>query len=443
MALADFDTLAATHAKALAPNRRRQAAWLGGLLLLALYTVYVWNAFDVSTALGRANTDRAELLALDSYAHKIHVEMSLKDPAALEVELEGNRRNTYETLPEWITPAASGWDVEMNAGYDIALRPDGLRMTDRHGALIADIAFRPEGPVLLSAPQPWLKVAPNKIEGRPDSYARFIVTRSKVTLMNYFTGWENFWFDWNSPLRGVGFTGALALIASEDRVDPGQSNLSLVVSEFLGNQDWQHGEIFEALGITVLMAVVGTLMAAFCALPLAFIAANNITPSAWLRGPFKRLFDFLRGVDALIWSLIFIRAFGLGPLSGILAIWFTDTGTFGKLFSEAIENADRRQVEGMQSTGASPIQRTWFGIMPQILPVFISQSLYFLESNTRSATVIGMLGAGGIGLKLADTMRTGQDWENTMYIIVLIIGIVIVMDNVSSRLRRRLIDGSK
>ncbi|WP_118133992.1 phosphonate ABC transporter, permease protein PhnE [Oceanicella sp. SM1341] len=443
MALADYDTLAARHADVLAPNRRRQALWVGGALLLALYSVYVWFAFDVSTALGRANMERAELLALDSYAHKVHVEMSLRDPSELEVELEGNRLNRYETLPDWITPAAAGWQVEMNAGYEIDLRPDGLRMLDEDGTLLADIAFAEEGPVLLSAPQPWMKVAPNKIEGRPDSYARFIVTASKVTLMNYFTGWENFWFDWSSPLHGMGPLQAAALVFSAERVDPAQSNLSLVVSEFLGNQDWQHGEVLGALGITVLMAVVGTLMAALCALPLAFLAANNITPSAWIRGPFKRLFDFLRGVDALIWSLIFIRAFGLGPLSGILAIWFTDTGTFGKLFSEAIENADRRQVEGMQATGASPVQRTWFGIMPQIMPVFISQSLYFLESNTRSATVIGMLGAGGIGLKLADTMRTGQDWENTMYIIVLIIGIVILMDNLSARLRRRLIEGSK
>jgi len=157
----------------------------------------------------------------------------------------------------------------------------------------------------------------------------------------------------------------------------------------------------------------------------------------------KRSFDFLRGVDALIWSLVFIRAMGLGPLSGILAIWFTDTGTFGKMFSEAIENSDKKQVEGIRSVGSGLIQSTWFGVVPQILPVLVAQVLYFLESNTRSATVIGMLGAGGIGLKLADTMRTGQDWENTMYIILLIIIVVILMDNLSGWLRRRLIKGTE
>ncbi|MCL4155092.1 UNVERIFIED_CONTAM: hypothetical protein GTU68_047606 [Idotea baltica] len=217
--------------------------------------------------------------------------------------------------------------------------------------------------------------------------------------------------------------------------------MSLILHEFLDNPDWQHGEVFMALFETIMMAVLGTLTAAFFGLPLAFLAARNFTPSRFLRFGTRRLFDFLRGIDMLIWSLIFIRAFGLGPLTGALAIAFTDTGSLGKLFSEALENIDNRQVEGVRATGANQIQRYRFGVIPQILPVFVSQVLYYLESNTRSATVIGALGAGGIGLMLVETMKTSRDWENTSYIIILTIVVVILMDQASGWLRRRLIEG--
>ncbi|MEO1532835.1 MAG: phosphonate ABC transporter, permease protein PhnE, partial [Pseudomonadota bacterium] len=176
-------------------------------------------------------------------------------------------------------------------------------------------------------------------------------------------------------------------------------------------------------------------------LPLAFLAARNFTPSMAVRFALRRIFDFLRGVDALIWSLILIRAFGLGPLTGALAIALTDTGTLGKLFSEALENVDNRQIEGVRATGAGQLQRYRFGVIPQIMPVFISQGLYYLESNTRSATVIGALGAGGIGLVLVETLRTSRDWENTLYIILLTVIVVVLMDQLSSWLRRRLITG--
>ena len=138
--------------------------------------------------------------------------------------------------------------------------------------------------------------------------------------------------------------------------------------------------------------------------------------------------------------MIFIRAFGLGPLTGSLAIAFTDTGTLGKLFSEAIENIDSKQVEGVRSTGATAIQRYRFGVIPQILPIFVSQTLYYLESNIRSATVIGALGAGGIGLKLVQSMQTQQDWENVMYLIVMTLIVVVSMDIASGWLRRKLIN---
>ncbi len=163
-----------------------------------------------------------------------------------------------------------------------------------------------------------MRIAPNKIEGRPHIYVRFIATKSKLTLHSYATGWENFWFDDASALHGTRLWQAIGLTFSDERIDPVQSNLSLVTSEIWTNNEWRHGQVMHAMMITVLMAFCGTLLAAITALPLNFMAARNINPLWLMRGMVKRVFDFLRGVDALIWSLIFIRAFGLGPLAGIL-----------------------------------------------------------------------------------------------------------------------------
>ncbi len=183
--------------------------------------------------------------------------------------------------------------------------------------------------------------------------------------------------------------------------------------------------------------------AAIVALPLAFAAARNFSAVMVLRGAVRRVFDFLRGVDALIWTIILSCAFGHGPMTGALAILITDTGSFGKLFSEVLENVDRKQIEGVASTGAKPLQRYRFGVIPQVMPVLLSQVLYYLESNTRSATIIGAITGGGIGLLLTQAIITQKDWEEVSYYIVLILimvmVMVMVMDTVSGWLRRRLI----
>ena len=141
--------------------------------------------------------------------------------------------------------------------------------------------------------------------------------------------------------------------------------------------------------------------------------------------------------------MVLARAFGPGPLTGALAILITDTGTFGKIFSEALENVDEKQIEGVSSTGAKPIQRYRFGVIPQITPVLLSQLLYFLESNTRSATIIGAITGGGIGLLLTQAIITQKDWEEVSYYIVLIIVMVMFMDWFSGWLRKRLISGDE
>jgi phosphonate transport system permease protein len=192
---------------------------------------------------------------------------------------------------------------------------------------------------------------------------------------------------------------------------------------------------------TILMAFLGTFGAGIISLPLAFIAAKNFAPLWAARFGIRRVFDFLRGVDGLIWTILLSRAFGLGPLTGALAILLTDTGSFGKMFSEALENVDKKQIEGVASTGAKPLQRYRFGVIPQITPVLLSQVLYYLESNTRSATIIGAITGGGIGLLLTQAIITQKDWEEVSYYIVLIILMVMLMDTISGWLRRRLIRG--
>jgi len=267
------------------------------------------------------------------------------------------------------------------------------------------------------------------------------VQNDEVVVWRRFAGWANFVFDTTSPFWGKSFGEVASLIISGPRLDPNQSNLSLAFSNIWNNNEWQHGDVWVKLLQTIVMAFVGTVFASLVAFPLAFLAARNITPSWVANQLFKRFFDFLRSVDMLIWALFFTRGFGPGPLAGMSAIFFTDTGTLGKLYSEALENIDDKQREGIRSVGASPVVVQRYGVLPQVLPVFLSQSLYFWESNTRSATIIGAVGAGGIGLKLWEAMRTNQDWENVCYMVLLILIVVFIFDNISNVLRRRLIGG--
>ena len=268
---------------------------------------------------------------------------------------------------------------------------------------------------------------------------RVTLTKARTEVMRYHFGWELFWFTLDSPFYGKSFGELAALVISGDRVVAGQSNLAVILHDIWNNKMWQHKDVLWAIFETILMAFLGTMGAALVALPLAFAAARNFSPLMAVRAFVRRVFDFLRGVDALIWTIILARAFGPGPLTGALAILITDTGTFGKMFSEALENVDKREIEGVQSTGAKPLQRYRFGVIPQITPVLLSQLLYYLESNTRSATIIGAITGGGIGLLLTQAMITQKDWEEVSYYIILILIMVMVMDTVSGWLRRRLI----
>jgi phosphonate transport system permease protein len=190
----------------------------------------------------------------------------------------------------------------------------------------------------------------------------------------------------------------------------------------------------KALGETLSIAVLGTTLAALVALPVSLFRARNIVPSVILRFPVRRLFDTIRGVDQLIWALVWINVVGLGPFAGVLAIAVSDFGALGKLFSEAIEGADRKQVEGIRASGGNVLHEIRFGLLPQVLPVIAGQVLYFIESNTRSATIIGIVGAGGIGLQLAEQIRV-LEWQRVSFLILMILIAVAIIDWISSKLR--------
>jgi len=198
------------------------------------------------------------------------------------------------------------------------------------------------------------------------------------------------------------------------------------------------GEFGWALAETLAMAFLGTLLAALAAVPLGFLAARNIVPNWLLHFGIRRFLDGIRGVDQLIWALVFVSAVGLGPFAGILAIAVSDTGSLAKLFSEAIETVNRRQVEGVEAAGADRAQRIRFGMLPQVLPVMLSTTLYYFESNTRSATILGVVGAGGIGLQLADRIRV-NNWDEASFIILMILVTVACIDWLSGQLRMRFI----
>jgi phosphonate transport system permease protein len=190
-----------------------------------------------------------------------------------------------------------------------------------------------------------------------------------------------------------------------------------------------------ALIETLCLALVGTLAAAVIALPLGLAASRNITGSSVLHFVLRRAFDIIRGVDRFVWALIFVRVVGLGPFAGALAIAVSNIGAFGKLFSETFEGADPKPIEGVVSTGASKAHAVRFAILPEVAPVILSQVLYYFESDTRSATVIGIVGAGGIGLFLYEEIRV-LEWTHVAFLILMILVTVALIDALSGVLRR-------
>ncbi|WP_198651813.1 phosphonate ABC transporter, permease protein PhnE [Salinicola sp. RZ23] len=208
---------------------------------------------------------------------------------------------------------------------------------------------------------------------------------------------------------------------------------------------WPFDYYLTQIFITVAIVFTGTLTATLIALPCSFLAARNVMSSVWLRPIgflMRRLFDILRGVDMAIWGLIFVSAVGLGPLAGALAILVQDTGLLGKLYAEGHEAVAKEPTRGLNAVGANSLQKYRLGVFTQSFPTFLSLSLYQLESNTRSAAVLGFVGAGGVGLIYAENMRLWH-WDVVMFITLCLVVIVMLIDALSAQLRKRYILGKE
>ncbi|MEO0772329.1 MAG: phosphonate ABC transporter, permease protein PhnE [Pseudomonadota bacterium] len=428
--------LTATKQEADRLFQRKRLIGFGIPAVIAVYLVYIFFAFDLPGLAQRANLDNAVTLASDSWSHKVHVTRDNRS-GEIRYAVEGERKGTYPEgeRPDWV----SGDDVvtiDLGADHIVRYLPESRTEVEVPGFPLIEV--QAEGRALVSnLPEDlpdWISASDRRI-GITTPEGRITMTGARTEVFNYFPGWELFWFTLDSPYHGQSF----GTILFGDRIVAEQSNITGAISDWWNNAMWRHKDVAWAIGETILMAFLGTMGAAILALPLAFLAAKRFSPVMLLRAATRRLFDFVRGVDALIWTVVLARAFGPGPLTGALAILITDTGTFGKIFSEALENVDQKQIEGVASTGAKPLQRYRFGVIPQVVPVLLAQILYFLESNTRSATIIGAITGGGIGLMLTQAIQTQKDWEEVAYYIVLIVVMVMFMDWFSGWLRGKLI----
>jgi phosphonate transport system permease protein len=242
-------------------------------------------------------------------------------------------------------------------------------------------------------------------------------------------------------LLGLFVFGLIELGFSFTKMIAGLGQLGITIAHMVppSTGTWAKFWVYlHALAETVAIAFLGVMAAAILALPFGFLAARNVIPNIVLHVLSRRFLDTVRGVDELIWALIWVGVVGLGPFAGVLALVSANFGAFGKLFSEAIETADRKAGEGILSTGGNGLHVARFALLPQVLPVIGSQVLYYFESNTRSATIIGIVGAGGIGLHLAEQIRV-LEFQHVSALILMILVTVAIIDQISGRLRFALI----
>lgn len=199
--------------------------------------------------------------------------------------------------------------------------------------------------------------------------------------------------------------------------------------------DWRH--YLSDMVVTIQIAVWGTALAVVFGIPVSILCSSNVAP-AWIVQPVRRLMDSCRAINEIVFALLFVVAVGLGPFAGVMALFIHNLGIFAKLFSEAVEAVDPRPVEGIRVTGAVRIQEVIFGVVPQVMPMWSSLTLYRLETNVRSATTLGIVGAGGIGQTLYESIRSFQYAETAAQIIIVVLT-VMVLDVISSRIRATLV----
>jgi len=189
---------------------------------------------------------------------------------------------------------------------------------------------------------------------------------------------------------------------------------------------------------TIQIALWGTLLSMSLALPLGLLAARNLSPNLPLYHLTRQALNLLRGINEFVFALIFVAAVGLGPFAGVLSLAIHGAGLLGKFYADAIEEIDAGPVEALRATGARPLQVFVFGVLPQVIPAWIASTLYRFEVNLRAATILGMIGAGGIGFELYGSMKLFQ-YRDTATCVLVILAMVMTADYVSSRLRTKIL----
>ncbi|WP_026959073.1 phosphonate ABC transporter, permease protein PhnE [Aliagarivorans taiwanensis] len=244
------------------------------------------------------------------------------------------------------------------------------------------------------------------------------------------------------------FTSMLVLVAVlvwswyGAEMDPGQlirdaGNMAELAADFVP-PDFSLWQLYlEETIVTIQIAVWGTALAVVFSIPFGLLCADNIVP-AWIYQPVRRLMDAARAINEMVFAMLFVVAVGLGPFAGVLALFVHTTGVLAKLFSEAVEAIDLGTVEGVRATGANKLEEIVYGVIPQVLPLWISFILYRFESNVRSATVVGMVGAGGVGVLLWEAIR-GFQFQQTAAIMLVVIITVSAIDFMSQVIRKRFI----
>ena len=200
-------------------------------------------------------------------------------------------------------------------------------------------------------------------------------------------------------------------------------------------RDW--GDYLADMIVTIQIAIWGTALAAILGAPFAILASSNICPQ-WVVQPVRRLMDACRAINEIVFALLFVVAVGLGPFAGVMALFVHNTGVFSKLYSEAVEAIDPRPVEGIRATGARRLPEIVFGVIPQVVPLWSSFILYRLETNVRSATTLGIVGAGGIGQSLYESIRAFRYAETAAQMIIVVLAVVVI-DMISARMRKALV----
>jgi phosphonate transport system permease protein len=247
---------------------------------------------------------------------------------------------------------------------------------------------------------------------------------------------------WGRPMACLAVLAVLAWAWQGAEIRPldlikDAGNMGTFAREFFppNFHDWRI--YLSEMVVTIHIAIWGTVLAIVVAVPLSLLCANNVSPP-WVYQPVRRVMDACRATNEMVFAMLFIVAVGLGPFAGVLALFVHTAGTLGKLFSEAVEAIDPRPVEGIRATGAHKLAELAYGVIPQVMPLWLSYSLYRFESNVRSASVVGMVGAGGIGVVLYEAIR-GFQYAQTCAVLLMLIVTVTMIDVFSAWLRNRFI----